>query len=128
MSGCDGGVGLIALFGITMRNSIMLISHYQHLMREEGLAFGYDLAVRGAMERLSPILMTACAAGLGLLPIAVSVGEPGRELQQPMAAVILGGLISSTILNLIVIPTLFLKFGRHEDPIEQPDSIRRSLS
>lgn len=104
-------IGLIALFGITMRNSIMLISHYQHLMREEGLPFGRDLAVQGAMERLSPILMTALAAGLGLLPIAISVGEPGRELQQPMAVVILGGLISSTTLNLLVIPTLFLKFG-----------------
>jgi CzcA family heavy metal efflux pump len=104
-------IGLIALFGITMRNSIMLISHYQHLMKEEGLQFGQALAVRGAMERLAPILMTACAAGLGLLPIAISVGEPGRELQQPMAVVILGGLISSTILNLIVIPALFLKFG-----------------
>ncbi|MBI3650251.1 MAG: efflux RND transporter permease subunit [Acidobacteria bacterium] len=105
-------IGLIALFGITMRNSIMLISHYQHLMEAEGLPFGEALARRGAMERLSPILMTACAAGLGLLPIAISVGEPGRELQQPMAVVILGGLISSTILNLLVIPTLFLKFGK----------------
>jgi CzcA family heavy metal efflux pump len=104
-------IGLIALFGITMRNSIMLISHYQHLMGE-GMEFGPELAVRGAMERLSPILMTAFAAGLGLLPIAMSVGEPGRELQQPMAVVILGGLVSSTILNLFVIPALFLKFGR----------------
>jgi len=103
-------IGLIALFGITMRNSIMLISHYQHLM-QEGMPFGPELAERGAMERLSPILMTACAAGLGLLPIALSAGEPGRELQQPMAVVILGGLISSTVLNLFVIPTLFLRFG-----------------
>jgi CzcA family heavy metal efflux pump len=107
-------IGLIALFGITMRNSIMLISHYRHLMKEEGMAFDQALAVRGAMERLAPIMMTACAAGLGLLPIAISAGEPGRELQQPMAVVILGGLISSTVLNLIVIPTLFLKFGRSQ--------------
>jgi CzcA family heavy metal efflux pump len=112
-------IGLIALFGITMRNSIMLISHYQHMMTEEGLPFGEELARRGAMERLSPILMTACAAGLGLLPIAISVGEPGRELQQPMAVVILGGLLSSTILNLLVIPALFLKFGR---PKPAPES------
>ncbi|HEU4388995.1 MAG TPA: efflux RND transporter permease subunit, partial [Blastocatellia bacterium] len=109
-------IGLIALFGITMRNSIMLISHYQHLVREEGMQFGWDLAVRGALERLSPILMTAGAAGLGLLPIALSAGEAGRELQQPMAVVILGGLISSTVLNLIVIPALFLKFGQSRSP------------
>ncbi len=120
-------IGLIALFGITMRNSIMLISHYQHLMREESLPFGHDLAVRGAMERLSPILMTALAAGLGLLPIAVSVGEPGRELQQPMAVVILGGLISSTILNLLVIPTLFLRFGRGSKPSEMDEIIPADL-
>jgi Cu/Ag efflux pump CusA len=88
----------------------MLISHYQHLM-SEGVPFGPELAVRGAMERLSPILMTALAAGLGLLPIALSSGEPGRELQQPMALVILGGLISSTVLNLFVVPPLFLRFG-----------------
>ncbi|HKX33639.1 MAG TPA: efflux RND transporter permease subunit, partial [Blastocatellia bacterium] len=112
-------IGLIALFGITTRNSIMLISHYRHLMREEGLPFGHDLAVQGALERLSPILMTALAAGLGLFPIAISVGEPGRELQQPMAVVILGGLISSTILNLLVIPTLFLKFGGRTSPAER---------
>ncbi|HEY7547795.1 MAG TPA: efflux RND transporter permease subunit, partial [Blastocatellia bacterium] len=114
-------IGLIALFGITMRNSIMLITHYQHLMKEEGMEFGPELAVRGAMERLSPILMTASAAGLGLLPIAMSAGAPGRELQQPMAVVILGGLISSTILNLIVIPALFLRFGRTrtKEPLEE---------
>lgn len=125
-------IGLIALFGITMRNSIMLITHYQHLMKEEGLEFGPELAVRGAIERLSPILMTASAAGLGLLPIAMSAGAPGRELQQPMAVVILGGLISSTILNLIVIPALFLKFGqaRVKEPLEEEAVVnaqRRSL-
>src|SRR5262245_11646991 len=121
-------IGLIALFGITMRNSIMLISHYRHLMQEEGLPFGHDLAVHGAMERLSPILMTALAAGLGLLPIAISVGEPGRELQQPMAVVILGGLISSTILNLLVIPTLFLKFGRGVRPVRVGEEDNSNLN
>jgi CzcA family heavy metal efflux pump len=104
-------VGFITLFGIATRNGIMLITHYQHLMTEEGMSFGRDLVVRGAMERLSPILMTAMTAGLALLPLALSVGKPGRELEQPMAVVILGGLFTSTLLNMIVLPALYLKFG-----------------
>ena len=89
----------------------MLITHYHHLMTLEGMPFGRDLVVRGAMERLSPILMTAMTAGLALLPLALSVGKPGRELEQPMAVVILGGLLTSTMLNMIVLPALYLKFG-----------------
>jgi CzcA family heavy metal efflux pump len=105
-------VGFVAVLGIVMRNGIMLVTHYHHLIRYEGVPFGKGLVVRGAMERLSPILMTAMTAGLGLLPLAMSAGKPGRELEQPMAVVILGGLITSTLLNMVVIPALYLKFGR----------------
>lgn len=105
-------VGFVTLFGIATRNGIMLVTHYNHLMDEEGMTFGRDLVVRGAMERLSPILMTALVAGLALLPLAVSAGKPGRELEQPMAVVILGGLFSSMLLNMVVLPALYLKFGK----------------
>jgi CzcA family heavy metal efflux pump len=104
-------VGFITLFGIATRNGIMLISHYQHLMDEEGIGFR-DAIVQGSMERLSPILMTALVTGVGLIPLALSAGEPGREIQQPMAVVILGGIITSTFLNMIVIPALYLKYGK----------------
>jgi Cu/Ag efflux pump CusA len=105
-------VGFVTLFGITMRNSIMLLSHYEHLVDEEGQVWGPATAVRGAGERLAPILMTALVAGLGLLPLAVGRGEAGREIEGPMAVVILGGLVTSTILNLLVLPTLAQCFGR----------------
>lgn len=105
-------VGFIAVLGVVMRNGIMLVSHYHHLMKHEGVPFGKEMIVRGALERLSPILMTALTAGLGLLPLAISFGKPGRELEQPMAVVILGGLFTSTLLNMVVIPALYLKFGR----------------
>ncbi len=104
-------VGFVSLFGISTRNSIMLISHYEHLVEKEGEAWGPRCAIRGAKERLLPILMTASVAALGLLPIAIGSGDPGREIEGPMAIVILGGLLSSTVLNLLLLPTLALKFG-----------------
>ncbi len=104
-------VGFVTLFGITMRNSIMMISHFEHLVNEEGLPWGLETATRGATERLVPILMTALVTGLGLLPLAIGSGEAGREIEGPMAIVILGGLVTSTLLNLLVLPTLALRYG-----------------
>jgi CzcA family heavy metal efflux pump len=105
-------VGFVTLFGITMRNSIMMISHFEHLVKEEGMAWGLETAIRGASERLLPILMTALVTALGLLPLAIGTGEAGREIEGPMAIVILGGLLTSTVLNLLVLPTLALRYGR----------------
>ncbi|MHB8412797.1 MAG: efflux RND transporter permease subunit [Candidatus Acidiferrales bacterium] len=105
-------VGFITLFGITLRNSIMLISHYEHLVAVEGMEWGLEAAMRGASERLAPILMTATVTGLGLLPLAIGSGAPGREIEGPMAIVIVGGLVSSTALNLLVLPSFALRYGR----------------
>lgn len=116
-------VGFVTLLGIATRNGIMLITHYNHLMAEEGMEFGRELVVRGAMERLSPILMTALTAGLGLLPLALSAGKPGRELEQPMAVVILGGLVTSTLLNMVALPALYMKFGRPASREEVGDAL-----
>jgi CzcA family heavy metal efflux pump len=112
-------VGFVTLFGITLRNSIMMISHYEHLVGVEGMTWGLDTAIRGASERLAPILMTALVTGLGLLPLAMGSGDPGREVEGPMAIVILGGLLTSTILNLLVLPTLALRFGRFEKAAQE---------
>ena len=112
-------VGFVTLFGITLRNSIMLISHYEHLIAVEGMAWGLEAAIRGASERLAPILMTALVTALGLLPLAVGSGAPGREIEGPMALVILGGLATSTALNLLVLPTLALRYGRFEGQDEE---------
>src|SRR4051794_22137970 len=104
-------VGLFTVMGIAARNGIMMISHFQHLERHEGEPFGPGLVIRGAKERLSPILMTAFATGLALLPLALTGEKPGQEIEHPMAIVIIGGLITSTLLNLFVIPPLYLKIN-----------------
>ncbi len=109
-------VGFITLFGIATRNGILIVSHYQYLRREEGKPF-MEAIRQGAMERLNPILMTALTAGLALIPLALAAGEPGNEIQSPMAQVILGGLISSTLLNMIVIPALLAQFENSESKI-----------
>ncbi len=105
-------VGFVTLFGITLRNSIMMISHYDHLVSIEGMSWGAETAIRGAAERLTPIMMTALVTALGLLPLAIGSRAPGREIEGPLAIVILGGLATSTLLNLLVLPTLALRFGR----------------
>jgi CzcA family heavy metal efflux pump len=105
-------VGFVTLFGITLRNSIMLVSHYQHLVEAEGLPWNADTALRGAAERLPSILMTALVTALGLLPLALGSGEPGREIEGPMATIIVGGLATSTVLNLLILPAVLLQFGR----------------
>jgi len=105
-------VGFVTLFGITVRNAIMLISHYRRLTEEEGLAWNRDTALKGAEERLPSILMTALVTALAMLPIAINSDNPGREIMGPMAAIIVGGLISSTALNLLVLPGLLLRYGR----------------
>jgi len=104
-------IGFITLFGIATRNGLMLISHIHHLMLEEGVTDVREAVHRGAMERLSPILMTALAAGLALIPLALAIGKPGSEIQTPMAIVILCGLLTSTALNMFVVPALYLRFG-----------------
>ena len=104
-------IGFITLFGIATRNGIMLVSHIQHLIREEGVTDFRAAVEQGARERLIPILMTAMAAGLALIPLALGGGESGSEIQTPMAIVILCGLTTSTLLNMVVVPTLYLKYG-----------------
>jgi len=104
-------VGFLALLGITARNGIMLVSHYRYLRRETGLPFGRGLVMRGALDRLAPILMTALVAALGLLPLALGGERAGQEIEHPMAVVILGGLFTSTLLNLFVVPALYLRWG-----------------
>ncbi len=105
-------VGFIAVAGVAARNSIMLISHYLHLMQHEGESFTQKMIIRGTKERLVPVLMTALAAGIGLIPLVLAADQPGKEILHPVAVVIVGGLITSTLLGLGVTPTVFFTFGR----------------
>jgi CzcA family heavy metal efflux pump len=105
-------IGFITVFGIATRNGIMLVSHIKHLEEHEGVTDFREAVFRGAMERLAPILMTALAAGLALIPLALGGHKPGSEIQTPMAIVILFGLLTSMLLNMIVVPALYLRFGR----------------
>jgi CzcA family heavy metal efflux pump len=104
-------VGFFTILGIAARNGIMMINHFQHLERYEGESFGPDLVLRGARERLAPILMTALATGLAIIPLVVAGDLPGHEIEHPMAVVIIGGLVTSTLLNLFVVPSLYLRFA-----------------
>ena len=113
-------IGFITVFGIATRNGIMLVSHIRHLQEQEGLTDLRAAVLRGALERLAPILMTALAAGLALIPLALAGGRPGNEIQTPMAIVILFGLLSSMLLNMLVVPALYLRFGR---PAKPPEAI-----
>jgi CzcA family heavy metal efflux pump len=105
-------VGFFTVLGIVARNGIMMISHYHHLESEEGMEFGPALVIRGAQERLAPILMTGLATGLALVPLVLRGNIPGQEIEYPLAIVILGGLLSSALLNLFILPTLYLRFGK----------------
>ncbi len=107
-------VGFVTLFGITLRNSIMLVSHFHYLVVEDGLPWNAETAIKGAQERLPSILITALVTALAMLPIAMNSDSPGREVMGPMASIIIGGLISSTVLNLLVLPSIMLRFGRFE--------------
>ncbi|MCI0704435.1 MAG: efflux RND transporter permease subunit, partial [Planctomycetia bacterium] len=113
-------VGFVTVLGIAARNGIMLVSHFRHLEAEEGVPFGIGLILRGAEERLAPILMTALATGLALLPLAITGNKPGQEIEYPLAVVILGGLITSTLLNLFLLPPLYALSGR---PVGSPEEI-----
>jgi HME family heavy-metal exporter len=105
-------VGFISLAGIASRNGILLVAHYLHLMRHEGESFTPAMIERAGKERLAPMLMTALAAGIALVPLTLAAGEPGKEILYPVATVIVGGLVSSTLLDFLVHPALFWLFGR----------------
>jgi Cu(I)/Ag(I) efflux system membrane protein CusA/SilA len=104
-------IGFITLCGISSRNAILMLSHFLHLLKE-GMSFSQELVLRGAQERLLPVLMTSITAILGLIPLAMSGGEPGREILYPLSTVIIGGLISSTFFDILITPTVFYLFGR----------------
>jgi Cu/Ag efflux pump CusA len=108
-------IGFYTVLGIAARNGIMMISHFQHLEKYEDEPFGLNLVIRGAQERLAPILMTALATALAVLPLAVSGDQPGQEIEHPMAVVIMGGILTSTLINLLILPVLYLKFGERRE-------------
>ncbi len=105
-------VGLVTVFGISARNAILQLAHYEHLVEVEAAAWNPELVLRGANERLVPILMTAAVTALGLAPLAFGLNRPGQEIEGPMAVTVLGGLLSSTILNLLVLPALAQRYAQ----------------
>ena len=111
-------IGLITVFGVATRNGVMLVSHIRHLQRFEGVTDFREAIRRGALERLAPIVMTALATGLALVPLALRGDQPGNEILSPMAMVIICGMLSATVLNMAVVPALFLRFGRPVGPEE----------
>jgi Cu/Ag efflux pump CusA len=113
-------VGFLTILGVAARNGIMLISHYQHLEEHEGEPFGPGLVLRGARERVAPIMMTALTAGLALVPLVIAGNIPGHEIEHPMAIVILGGLLTSTLVNLFIVPALYLRFGKRGSTLAGP--------
>jgi CzcA family heavy metal efflux pump len=116
-------VGFYTVFGIAARNGILMINHFQHLERYEGEVFGPGLVLRGAQERLSPILMTTLATALALMPLVVTGNIPGHEIEHPLAIVVVGGLVTSTLLNLFVLPSLYLRFGKGREPAVAPGTV-----
>jgi CzcA family heavy metal efflux pump len=112
-------VGFFTVLGIVSRNGIMMISHFQHLEHEEGMRFGPELVIRGARERLAPIMMTGLAAGLALVPLIIAGNISGQEIEYPLAVVILGGLITSMLINLFVVPSLYLRYGKSRAEMAQ---------
>jgi len=107
-------VGLIALLGVSTRNAILLVDHYLFLMRESDMGFGLELLVRAGRERAVPVIMTALTSAIGLVPLALSAGQPGREILYPVASVVVGGLFTSTLLDFLITPALTWMFGRKE--------------
>ena len=121
-------VGFISLGGIAVRNGILLVTHYFHLMKEEGEAFSPEMVMRGSLERLAPVLMTALTAGIGLVPLVVGGQEPGREILYPVATVILGGLVTSTFCEFLIHPGLFWKFsGKDAQRLVREESSEEKL-
>jgi Cu/Ag efflux pump CusA len=114
-------VGFVALLGITLRNSILLIAHFEHLVAVEAKPWTLATVIEGSADRLTPILMTSLVTALGVLPLAIGMDEPGREIEGPMAVVLLGGLLTSMVLNLLVLPTLALRYGRFHEVKEDDE-------
>ncbi|MBE7249396.1 MAG: efflux RND transporter permease subunit, partial [Actinomycetospora chiangmaiensis] len=112
-------VGFVTLAGISLRNSVMMIAHYEQMVIRDGRPWNAATAAEGAADRMVPILMTSMVTGLGLLPLALGAGEPGREIEGPMALIILGGLVTSTVLNLLILPVLALRYARFR--AEEPE-------